>query len=195
MYFLISAISVGGIQKLFPSHFFILQSHFKAQKLKFCLFLKLDSQQLFLCSCPDPSGSPVCDQCLPQYSGLQCDECSAGFFKASNACVPCECSGNADPLGPTQLCHPNSGHCLQCINNTTGPQCQFCAPGFIGDTKAHNCTRPSKTQTKGVQTNNFVKQLTLLYRFKFTEKDQSLIPFVKYIKMISTQEGWRFLVC
>uniref|UniRef100_A0A3Q3WIV9 Laminin EGF-like domain-containing protein n=1 Tax=Mola mola TaxID=94237 RepID=A0A3Q3WIV9_MOLML len=90
----------------------------------------------------DPSGSPVCDQCLPQYSGLQCDECSAGFFKASNACVPCECSGNADPLGPTQLCHPNSGHCLQCINNTTGPQCQFCAPGFIGDTKAHNCTRP-----------------------------------------------------
>ncbi|XP_071337887.1 multiple epidermal growth factor-like domains protein 9 [Trachinotus anak] len=91
----------------------------------------------------DPSGSPVCDQCLPRYSGPQCDRCSAGFYKTSGACVPCDCSGNADPQGPTQVCHPDTGHCLRCINNTTGPQCQLCAPGFTGDAQAHNCTRPS----------------------------------------------------
>ncbi|XP_070820033.1 multiple epidermal growth factor-like domains protein 9 [Chaetodon trifascialis] len=91
----------------------------------------------------DPSGSPVCDQCLNRYSGPQCDECTAGFYKASGVCVPCDCSGNADPHGPTQLCHPDTGHCLRCINNTTGPQCQLCAPGFIGDAQAHNCTRPT----------------------------------------------------
>ncbi|XP_067457275.1 multiple epidermal growth factor-like domains protein 9 [Thunnus thynnus] len=88
----------------------------------------------------DPSGSPVCDQCLSYYTGPQCDQCSAGFYKASGACVPCDCSGNADPQGPTQLCHPDTGHCLRCTNNTTGPQCHLCAPGFIGDARAHNCT-------------------------------------------------------
>ncbi|XP_035515062.1 multiple epidermal growth factor-like domains protein 9 [Morone saxatilis] len=91
----------------------------------------------------DPSGSPVCDQCLPQYSSPLCDECSAGFYKASGVCVPCDCSGNADPQGPIQLCHPDTGHCLRCINNTTGPQCQICVQGFVGDARAHNCTRPT----------------------------------------------------
>ncbi|KAM8759772.1 multiple epidermal growth factor-like domains protein 9 [Acanthopagrus schlegelii] len=91
----------------------------------------------------DPSGSPVCDLCLPRYSGSQCDKCSAGFYKASEVCVPCDCSGNADPQGPTQLCDPDTGRCLRCINNTAGLQCQLCAPGFIGDAKAHNCTRPT----------------------------------------------------
>ncbi|XP_068166380.1 multiple epidermal growth factor-like domains protein 9 [Antennarius striatus] len=89
----------------------------------------------------DSSGLPVCDQCLPQHSGSQCDQCSVGFFKASGVCVACDCSGNADPRG--QLCHPDTGHCLHCINNTTGAQCQLCVPGFIGDAKAHNCTRPA----------------------------------------------------
>ncbi|XP_026178377.1 multiple epidermal growth factor-like domains protein 9 [Mastacembelus armatus] len=90
----------------------------------------------------DASGSPVCDQCLHPYSGPQCDKCTAGFYKTSGACVPCDCSGNADPQGPAQICHPDTGHCLRCINNTTGPQCQLCAPGFTGDGRTHNCTRP-----------------------------------------------------
>uniref|UniRef100_A0A8D0CYQ9 Si:ch211-158d24.2 n=1 Tax=Sander lucioperca TaxID=283035 RepID=A0A8D0CYQ9_SANLU len=72
--------------------------------------------------------------------GPQCDKCSAGFYKASGVCAPCDCSGNADPQDPGQLCHPDTGHCLRCINNTAGPQCQLCAPGFIGDARAHNCT-------------------------------------------------------
>ncbi|XP_053277650.1 multiple epidermal growth factor-like domains protein 9 [Pleuronectes platessa] len=90
----------------------------------------------------DPSGSPVCDQCLPRYSGPQCDKCSAGFYKTSRSCVPCDCSGNVDPRGPAELCQADTGHCLSCINNTTGLQCQLCMPGFIGDARAHNCTRP-----------------------------------------------------
>ncbi|XP_041854611.1 multiple epidermal growth factor-like domains protein 9 [Melanotaenia boesemani] len=89
----------------------------------------------------DSSGSPVCDQCLPRFSAPHCDKCSAGFYKVSGACVPCDCSGNADPQGPDQLCHPDTGICLRCINNTAGPQCQLCAPGFVGDARVHNCTR------------------------------------------------------
>ncbi|KAJ0067818.1 hypothetical protein NL108_011051 [Boleophthalmus pectinirostris] len=56
-------------------------------------------------------------------------------------CVPCDCSGNSDPQGPSQICNPHTGECLSCISNTTGAHCQLCAPGYVGDAKAHNCTR------------------------------------------------------
>ncbi|XP_040051794.2 multiple epidermal growth factor-like domains protein 9 [Gasterosteus aculeatus] len=91
----------------------------------------------------DDRGSPACDQCLPRYAGPRCDQCSAGFYKASGVCVPCDCSGNADPQGPPQVCQPDTGQCLRCINGTSGPQCQRCAPGFVGDARAHNCTSPT----------------------------------------------------
>ncbi|XP_033828816.1 multiple epidermal growth factor-like domains protein 9 [Periophthalmus magnuspinnatus] len=91
----------------------------------------------------DARGSAVCDRCLAPYSGPQCDQCSAGFFRQDALCVPCDCSGNYDPLGPAQICHPQTGQCLGCINNTMGPHCQLCAPGYVGDAKAHNCTRPN----------------------------------------------------
>uniref|UniRef100_A0A4W5QWU9 Si:ch211-158d24.2 n=1 Tax=Hucho hucho TaxID=62062 RepID=A0A4W5QWU9_9TELE len=91
----------------------------------------------------DSDGFPVCDQCLSEYSGQQCNRCKAGFYSANSGCVPCDCSGNADPTRPAQLCHPETGNCLSCTNNTTGPQCQLCATGFTGDARAHNCTRPA----------------------------------------------------
>ncbi|KAM9392822.1 multiple epidermal growth factor-like domains protein 9 [Pholidichthys leucotaenia] len=91
----------------------------------------------------DSSGSTACDRCLPRYGGLLCDECSPGFYKVSGSCVLCDCSGNADPRGPADLCHPETGHCFRCINNTTGARCQLCAPGFMGDARAHTCTRPA----------------------------------------------------
>ncbi|XP_067087170.1 multiple epidermal growth factor-like domains protein 9 isoform X1 [Osmerus mordax] len=95
------------------------------------------------CQSADSDGFPVCDDCLPGYSGQQCDSCSAGFYSSAGGCVPCDCSGNADPRGPAQPCHSVTGHCLSCVNNTTGPRCQLCAPGFTGDARAHNCTRPA----------------------------------------------------
>lgn len=89
----------------------------------------------------DSEGFPVCDQCLPGYSGQQCDSCAAGFYRSTGGCVPCDCSGNADPKGPSQICHPETGHCLRCINNTMGSRCHLCALDFVGDARAHNCTR------------------------------------------------------
>lgn len=90
----------------------------------------------------DASGSPVCDRCSAPYSGPRCDQCGPGFFKRDSLCVPCDCSGNSDPQGAPQICHPQTGHCLSCINSTTGPHCQLCAPGFVGDARVHNCTQP-----------------------------------------------------
>ncbi|KAK7934008.1 hypothetical protein WMY93_004904 [Mugilogobius chulae] len=89
----------------------------------------------------DSRGSPVCDRCLAPYSGPRCDQCTAGFFRRDGLCVPCDCNGNSDPQGPAQICDAQTGRCLSCAYNTTGAQCQLCAPGFQGDAKERNCTR------------------------------------------------------
>ncbi|TSK14482.1 Multiple epidermal growth factor-like domains protein 9 [Bagarius yarrelli] len=86
------------------------------------------------------TGQPVCDQCNPGYKGFTCEECQDGYYNADSICMPCECNGNAEPSGAPRICDPKSGVCLNCSYNTTGPQCQFCAPGFTGDALARNCT-------------------------------------------------------
>lgn len=59
------------------------------------------------------------------------------FFPSTHAhqvgmCNPCTCNGNVDPsLGP--VCDTDTGSCLNCINNTTGPTCGECLNGFYGD--------------------------------------------------------------
>ncbi|XP_061836514.1 multiple epidermal growth factor-like domains protein 9 [Nerophis lumbriciformis] len=111
----------------------------------------------------DPSGSPVCDQCLQNHTGPLCDRCSAGFYKASGACVSCDCSGNVDLQRTAQVCHPDTGLCLSCINNTSGARCHLCAPGFSGDALAHNCSRLTLVTTAEVpnsSTSSFGGSLT-----------------------------------
>ncbi|XP_036386080.1 multiple epidermal growth factor-like domains protein 9 isoform X1 [Megalops cyprinoides] len=88
----------------------------------------------------DSSGHPVCDECKPEYQGLTCNVCRDGFYSLDGVCLRCECNGNADPLALPRLCHPETGHCLSCTNNTAGPHCEVCAPGFSGDALTHTCT-------------------------------------------------------
>uniref|UniRef100_A0A8C2L4H9 Si:dkey-220k22.1 n=1 Tax=Cyprinus carpio TaxID=7962 RepID=A0A8C2L4H9_CYPCA len=88
----------------------------------------------------DSSGQPFCVQCKPEYQGPNCEQCSDGFYNADSICLPCNCSGNGDPRISPRICHPDTGHCLSCINNTTGPHCERCVEGFTGDALARNCT-------------------------------------------------------
>ncbi|XP_058239418.1 multiple epidermal growth factor-like domains protein 9 isoform X2 [Hemibagrus wyckioides] len=88
----------------------------------------------------DETGQPVCDQCKPEYKGFTCVDCQDGYYNADSICVPCECNGNAEPNSAPRICHPDTGVCLNCSYNTTGPHCQHCAPGFTGDALARNCT-------------------------------------------------------
>nr|XP_001336203.3 multiple epidermal growth factor-like domains protein 9 [Danio rerio] len=88
----------------------------------------------------DSRGQPYCVQCKPEYQGPNCEQCSDGFYNADSICLPCNCSGNGDPRLSPRICHPDTGYCLSCINNSTGPHCERCADGFTGDPLARNCT-------------------------------------------------------
>lgn len=117
--------------------------------------------------CLDSSGQPFCIQCKPEYQGPNCEQCSDGFYNADSICLPCNCSGNGDPRLSPRICHPDTGHCLSCINNTTGLHCERCAEGFTGDALARNCTPTGESQSQNVwanmcKKNFFFKNLVII---------------------------------
>ncbi|XP_055466158.1 laminin subunit alpha-1 [Psammomys obesus] len=85
----------------------------------------------------------VCDQCAPGYTGAWCERCADGYYGnptvPGGACVPCNCSGNVDPLEAGH-CDSVTGECLKCLWNTDGAHCERCADSFYGDAViAKNC--------------------------------------------------------
>ncbi|XP_016418787.1 multiple epidermal growth factor-like domains protein 9 isoform X2 [Sinocyclocheilus rhinocerous] len=108
----------------------------------------------------DSSGQPFCVQCKPEYQGPNCEQCSDGFYNADSICLPCNCSGNGDPRISPRICHPDTGHCLSCINNTTGLHCERCTEGFTGDALARNCT-PTVVHTTPSTTTHWFHYTTM----------------------------------
>ncbi|KAM7125254.1 laminin subunit alpha-1 isoform 2-T3 [Molossus nigricans] len=91
----------------------------------------------------DDGDEVTCDQCALGYSGTWCERCADGYYGnptvPGESCVPCNCSGNVDPL-ETGHCDSVTGECLRCIGNTDGAHCERCADGFYGDAvTAKNC--------------------------------------------------------
>ena len=85
------------------------------------------------------SGSPECF-CRPGHESPLCDSCSEGYFGSppSLRCRSCDCNGNIDPEVPGS-CDRDTGLCLMCINNSTGPECELCADGYYGDATQSDC--------------------------------------------------------
>ncbi|KAL4609318.1 multiple epidermal growth factor-like domains protein 9 [Arapaima gigas] len=89
----------------------------------------------------DASSFPVCDSCKPGYNGSICNRCADGFYLSAGICLPCDCSGNADPLAFPRVCDPVTGYCLSCANHTAGPRCEHCASGYAGNALGQGCFR------------------------------------------------------
>ncbi|XP_077867614.1 laminin subunit alpha-5-like, partial [Saccoglossus kowalevskii] len=71
-------------------------------------------------------------RCPANYKGLSCEKCEDGYYRVSSGaylgvCVQCECNGHSD------ICDQETGTCLDCQDNTAGPNCGECKTGYVGD--------------------------------------------------------------
>ena len=81
----------------------------------------LGSQNEF---CNVNTGDCLCNTMQPTF-GRKCSECKPGFWNFPN-CRQCECNGHAD------TCHPETGVCINCGDNTMGNFCEECQIGYYG---------------------------------------------------------------
>uniref|UniRef100_A0A8C5X3Z9 Laminin subunit alpha 1 n=1 Tax=Malurus cyaneus samueli TaxID=2593467 RepID=A0A8C5X3Z9_9PASS len=78
-------------------------------------------------------------RCPAGYTGLSCQSCAPGYYRGKHTesnvkephtlippCVPCQCNNHSE------TCHPDTGKCLNCRDNTVGDYCSACAPGYYG---------------------------------------------------------------
>ena len=122
--------TIAKLTHLSLSHFII----------NFFSFLLLLSPHSSLCT-PDTLGNPVC-HCRQGHEGDTCDSCSEGYFGAPPdfRCTRCDCNGNINPSVPGS-CDTDTGQCIKCTNNSTGDECETCAPGFYGNATTQDCQR------------------------------------------------------
>ncbi|KAK2114215.1 Laminin subunit alpha-4 [Saguinus oedipus] len=71
-------------------------------------------------------------------------QCAPGYYGnpllIGSTCRKCDCSGNSDPNLIFEDCDEITGQCRNCLRNTTGFNCEHCAPGYYGDARiAKNC--------------------------------------------------------
>ncbi|KAG7331987.1 hypothetical protein KOW79_003821 [Hemibagrus wyckioides] len=86
-----------------------------------CLPCGCDSHGAVGLGC-DSSGTCVCKTGV---YGPKCDDCHPGFFHfSSSGCQPCQCNGHST------YCHPQSGVCMDCQDNTQGHNCEECVPRY-----------------------------------------------------------------
>ncbi|XP_078590850.1 uncharacterized protein LOC144870493 isoform X22 [Branchiostoma floridae x Branchiostoma japonicum] len=90
-------------------------------------------------NCKHNTEGAKCQKCKPGYRG----DATQGTFLDCKPIPACFCNGHSD------LCD-NSGKCLDCKHFTEGPNCERCAPGYIGDAKkgTPNDCKPKVTETK-----------------------------------------------
>ncbi|XP_031418930.2 laminin subunit gamma-2 [Clupea harengus] len=104
--------------------------------------------------CPCPGGETCsvtsgtlevkCDNCPPGSTGSLCQVCADGFYGdprgergTKRPCQRCQCNGRGDSSAGT--CDRTTGECLRCLNNTRGPSCESCLPGFYHIKPADAC--------------------------------------------------------
>ena len=75
------------------------------------------------------------------YSGCSCFiHAKFSLQEPYGQCRKCECNNNTDP-SIRRNCDITTGECFDCLHNTTGFNCEWCAPEFHGSALNKTCTR------------------------------------------------------
>uniref|UniRef100_A0A8C7P832 Laminin, alpha 4 n=1 Tax=Oncorhynchus mykiss TaxID=8022 RepID=A0A8C7P832_ONCMY len=95
------------------------------------------------CACPlsIPSNNQTI---IGNHLASSSPRCAPGFsgnpMMIGDSCKRCDCNGNSDPNHIFNECHNVTGFCQNCWGDTSGANCERCAPGFYGDAiSAKNC--------------------------------------------------------
>ncbi|XP_074991103.1 multiple epidermal growth factor-like domains protein 8 [Calonectris borealis] len=84
---------------------------------------------------------PVCEQGCLNGTCVEPNRCRCHFgYVGHNCSVQCQCNGHSQCLSPAAR-----DQCLQCFNNTKGPQCERCRPLFVGSARAGGSCRPCRS--------------------------------------------------
>ncbi|TKS69913.1 Usherin Usher syndrome type IIa protein [Collichthys lucidus] len=82
-------------------------------------------------------GGGVCDNCMHNTTGRNCELCMSGFFRLEDSdptlldvCQPCNCH-TAGTINGSMTCAQAGGQC-QCKFAVTGRRCADCSPGWYG---------------------------------------------------------------
>ena len=87
-----------------------------------------------VCSCKPNFKGFKCDDCEYPHTGLDCDQCVAGFYKTGMyECQACGCAKSKSDGTCDQ-----SGQC-NCLPNFAGRKCNQCKQGHVGK-KCNQCT-------------------------------------------------------
>ncbi|XP_015121638.1 multiple epidermal growth factor-like domains protein 8 [Diachasma alloeum] len=72
---------------------------------------------------------PMCTQGCVRGTCVEPNVCRCDFgYVGANCSIQCQCNGHSNCAGPDKL-----DECLECHNNTMGPQCDKCQPLYVGN--------------------------------------------------------------
>lgn len=97
-----------------------------------------------MCSCPEEYGASSCQEASIGYwippRIITSDATSTIVIQLMGEAEKCHCNGRS------RKCDRDTGHCLNCAENTAGRHCEICASGFYGNPEnvCQSCPCPAE---------------------------------------------------
>ena len=79
------------------------------------------------------------------FHGFSCSYSTYFWQELGGRCRKCKCNNNTDPA-VRRNCDIITGECINCMYNTTGFNCEWCAPEFHGNALDKTCSRTYTSQ-------------------------------------------------